>query len=120
MGKILLVDDDRTNNTLLRMFLEMDGFQVLACPNVEKARSYLDSDVAALVIDCNLAQGGDGLVLLRTIRDGKTSISHNTPVIVTSGDDRRRADAQRAGANRFLQKPFSPGTLSKQLLELIS
>ena len=38
MGKLILVDDDRSSSTLLRMLLEMDGFRVTVCPDSQRAR----------------------------------------------------------------------------------
>ena len=96
MKTIALVDDDRYNTILIRKLLEMDG-----------------------VIDCNLAQGEDGIDLLLAIRNGKTDANSNVPVIMTSGDDRRLPDAERAGATLFLIKPYSPRILSAQLSELL-
>jgi DNA-binding response OmpR family regulator len=119
MHKIILVDDDRTNTTLIRMLLEMDGFVVIACPDVARAQLATGDGVDAFIIDCNLAHGDDGIELLRAIRVGLTEADPDIPVIMTSGDDSRSAAAELAGATRFLVKPYSPGTLSTHLSELL-
>jgi len=119
MPTIILVDDDRTNTTLIRMLLEMDGFKVAACPDAEKARLAAANGPDAFIIDCNLAHGDDGIELLKSIRIGDTEARPDIPVIMTSGDDSRSSDAELAGATRFLVKPYSPGTLSTQLSELL-
>ena len=119
MKTIILVDDDRTNTILIRMLLEMDGFDVIVSPDVKRAQYAAMSGVDAFIIDCNLAQGDNGIDLLLAIRNGDTAAASNIPVIVTSGDDRRLADAEQAGATRVLIKPYSPSTLSAQLNELL-
>jgi DNA-binding response OmpR family regulator len=119
MGTLILVDDDKSNTTLLKMLLEMDGFEVLACPSGDQAISAAEEGVDAFIIDCNLAQGEDGLELLRAIRDGSTAASVDCPVIMTSGDDRRLGDAELAGATSFLLKPFSPSSLSELLRAML-
>ena len=119
MHKIILVDDDRTNTTLIRMLLEMDGFAVTACPDVERAQRAAGNGADAFIIDCNLAHGDDGIELLRSIRVGQTNADPDVPVIMTSGDDSRSGAAEMAGATRFLVKPYSPATLSSQLSELL-
>ena len=119
MHRIILVDDDRTNTTLISMLLEMDGFVVVACPDVERARHAAGNGVDAFIIDCNLAHGDDGIELLRAIRVGTTEAAPDIPVIMTSGDDSRGGAAEMAGATRFLVKPYSPGTLSTHLSELL-
>ena len=118
MSKIILVDDDRTNTTLIKRLLEMDGFTVLVCPDVQRAKEASLDGVDAFVIDCNLSYGDDGIDLLIAIRNGSTAAESSIPVIMTSGDDRRHAAAEQAGATRFLIKPYSPGVLSTQLSEM--
>jgi two-component system chemotaxis response regulator CheY len=119
MHKIILVDDDRTNTTLISRLLEMDGFDVVACPDMERARLAAGNGADAFIIDCNLAHGDDGIELLKSIRNGMTDADPDIPVIMTSGDDSRGGNAEMAGATRFLVKPYSPGTLSTQLSELL-
>ena len=119
MGTLILVDDDKSNTTLLKMLLEMDGFRVLACPTSQQAKQEAVHGVDAFIIDCNLAQGEDGIELLREIRLGETAADADCPVIVTSGDDRRLKDAENAGATTFMLKPFSPNSLSDLLSELL-
>jgi len=119
MHTIILVDDDRTNTTLIRMLLEMDGFDVVACPDIERARIAAGNGADAFIIDCNLAHGDDGIELLRSIRVGSTEADPDVPVIMTSGDESRSGDAELAGATRFLVKPYSPGTLSTHLSDLL-
>jgi DNA-binding response OmpR family regulator len=120
MHQIILVDDDRTNTTLISMLLEMDGFAVTACPDVERAQLVASRETDAFIIDCNLAHGSDGIELLKSIRNGKTEADPNLPVIMTSGDESRGHRAETAGATRFLVKPYSPGTLSTNLSELLN
>jgi DNA-binding response OmpR family regulator len=119
MKTIALVDDDRSNTILIRKLLEMDGFEVVVSPDAKRTQTAAFEGIDAFVIDCNLAQGEDGIDLLLAIRNGKTNVNSNVPVIMTSGDDRRLPDAERAGATLFLIKPYSPRILSAQLSELL-
>lgn len=119
MRNVILVDDDRTNATLIKALLEMDGFDVLVCPDGASARALADSSADAFVIDHNLAQGENGIQLLTAIRNGQTGAISQVPVVITSGDDRLREPALQAGATRFFLKPFSPGELSSVLQNLL-
>jgi DNA-binding response OmpR family regulator len=119
MKTIALVDDDRSNTFLIRKLLELDGFRVVVSPDIKRAQNATLNGIDAFVIDCNLAQEDDGIDLLLAIRQGTTAADSSVPVIMTSGDDRRLPDAERAGATRFLVKPYSPSTLSAQLSELL-
>lgn len=118
MTNILLIDDDRTNAKLIKLLLEMDGFKVNICPDLNQARQSITDDTDAFVIDCNLALGDNGIDLLREIREGGTAVPIDTPVIMTSGDDRRSAEAEDSGATIFMLKPYSPSKLSEELSRL--
>lgn len=116
---ILLVDDDRTNADLIKMLLEMDGFTVTLAPTLEQARAALTAEIDALVVDCNLAGGADGLTLVEEIRRGDTAVATDLIVLATSGDDRRAAEADAVGANQFYLKPYSPSDFSAHLQTLL-
>lgn len=120
MNTLILVDDDRTNTQLVQMLLEMDGFKVIACPDSKRAREAAAGRVDAFVIDCNLSQGEDGIDLLRAIRDGKTGAPRSTPVVMTSGDDQRSAEAKENDASLFLLKPYSASYLAEELGQLLT
>ena len=119
MSNILLIDDDRTNASLIKILLEMDGFSVRISPDLNKARQLITPDIDAFIIDCNLAMGDNGIDMLREIREGSTAVPTNIPVIMTSGDDRRETEAENSGATQFLLKPYSPSKLSEELAKLI-
>jgi DNA-binding response OmpR family regulator len=115
MINILLVDDDRTNANLIKLLLEMDGFKVAVSPDLEHARLLITKETKGFIIDCNLSQGDNGIDLLREIRNGATEVPIDTPVIMTSGDDRRWREAEESGASIFMLKPYSPSKLSEKL-----
>lgn len=120
MPRIIVVDDDQTNISLLKMLLEMDGFDVEACVDSIQAKQAAVGGVDAFLVDYNLAGGKNGLDLLRDIRAGQTSAAQNTLFIMASGDHRREAEAHAAGVDMFLLKPYSPTDLSEELGRLIA
>jgi DNA-binding response OmpR family regulator len=119
MPNVILVDDDRTNATLIKKLLEMDGFTVGAYPDIASARAAAQTGADAFVIDCHLASEQDGLQLLQAVRHNETGAPSDTVVVVTSGDLRVRDEALHRGATRFFSKPFSPAELSRLLTELV-
>lgn len=120
MPNIIVLDDDRTNTELIKMLLELDGFQVKPCLTIEDALRVANQDIDALVIDCNLSRGTSGLDLLRQIRANETEAQANTIVVMTSGDIRREQEALELGANLFLLKPYPPENLSTTLNTLLN
>ena len=118
--KVVVVDDDPTNVSLIKMLLEMDGFQVSPCGAITEAIDAATPEHNAFVIDCNLARGESGMDLLTAVRQNNTAAPANTLVIMTSGDHRLEDEALTKGANLFMLKPYSPGELSKMLLSLLN
>ena len=119
MSKIIVVDDDPTNITLIQMLLELDDFVVKTCREVEQAITMAEADTDAFVIDYHLARGSNGLDLLRAIRSGETAASPNAIVLITSGDYRCEPESIEAGANLFLLKPYPPNALSQEIQKLL-
>ena len=120
MKRIIVVDDDQTNVSLLKMLLELDGFQVDACTTIEQAKTAAANGVQAFVLDVNLSRGTSGIDLLRDVRAGETAAATDTIVIMTSGDHRRQSECQNAGADQFLLKPYPPNALSGYINDLLS
>ncbi len=120
MTQIIVVDDDNTNSSLIKMLLELDGFSVETCEDQTKAEKVATPNTKAFVIDCHLARGRSGLDLLRAIRAGETNAKKETAVIITSGDYRQEKESQESGANLFMLKPYPPNSLSERLTEIIA
>jgi CheY-like chemotaxis protein len=115
MKRIILVDDDRTNGSLTKMLLEMQGFQVAVSPTLTQAQEAAAEGVDAFIIDCHLSEGDSGLDLLEAVRHGQTAADPTTPIIMTSGDSRQEETANQKGATVFLLKPYPISALADQL-----
>jgi len=120
MTQIIVVDDDNTNSSLIKMLLELDGFSVETCEDQSKAEKAAALDTKAFVIDCHLARGRSGLDLLRAVRAGETNAKKETAVIITSGDYRQEKESLESGANLFMLKPYPPNSLSETLTDLLA
>jgi DNA-binding response OmpR family regulator len=115
---VMLVDDDATLRTLLRVTLPTDGFEVIEAADGAEALQLLDEQLPDLVVlDWNMPERS-GAEVLADLKRRDASV----PVIVlTAGhDDRRRAVARTLGADEFLTKPFSPLRLLDAIERLIA
>ena len=117
--EILVLDDDQTNARLIKMLLEMDGFNVTLCHNLTEAFSATHPSLSACVLDFHLDEGERGLDFLYALRRGETKAHSIIPAIVTTGDHRQSVSALEADADKFMLKPYPPSDLSKALKVLL-
>jgi CheY-like chemotaxis protein len=109
MKNILVVDDDITTRTLLKMLLEMEGFNtVIPSTEIEDIFYHINSDHPdVLFIDVHL-QHITGIEVVKKIRANPNYTSLR--ILMTSGMDVQEKCIE-AGANGFLLKPFMPDEL---------
>ena len=117
MAKVLVVDNDATTVSLLKILLELDGHAVLECGLAVHVLEIVAREKPDLILMDVFLTGGDGLVLLRQIRANPNTAG--LPVVMTSGMELSEQCAH-AGANSFLFKPYTPeqlATTMKQSLD---
>jgi DNA-binding response OmpR family regulator len=116
LPKILIVEDDQAMTRLLQTLLSLDGYESLATPRPEAVLSTIrQSSPNLVVMDLHLAQVNT-LDILRQLK--KDPELHSTPVIIVSGLDAEE-DCQRAGADAFVLKPYSPNRLLEIIKQLV-
>jgi DNA-binding response OmpR family regulator len=107
-GTILLVEDEEDIATLVRTYLEKDGFRVIWASRGGEAFAALEqNEIRLAILDLQLPDA-DGLDLCRAIR----ATSRLPIVIVTARDEEiDRITGLELGADDYVTKPFSPREL---------
>lgn len=100
---ILVVDDDARIRTMLKRYLNDEGFQVTEAEDGTAMRAALDSRPADLVLLDLVLPGEDGFTLAHYIRQRST-----TPIIMLTGkgDIIDKVAGLEAGADDYIPKPF--------------
>ncbi len=104
MKRIAIVDDEENIGRTLRLILEREGYAVTVCRTAGETRTHLESARADLyLLDVRLPDG-NGIDLLREIRQADPA----PPVVMISGHATiaDAVEATRAGAFDFLEKPL--------------
>ena len=117
--RVLVVEDDRTITSVVKYFLELEGFEVFIAKDgligLAKAKSELPD---VIVTDCSMP-GMDGVALVGALRaDARTQ--DIGILMLTSGDnadDETRALA--AGADDYILKPVEPKRLAARVKALL-
>lgn len=112
----MIVDDDRTMNSLLKTLLELDGFAVVLASHGEMVLpTALAERPDAVLMDVHIADA-NGMELLRQIR--LHPVLSRLPVIMSSGMDLEH-ECRQFGASAFILKPYPPEQLSSTLKKVI-
>jgi len=105
---ILVVDDDREIRTLLRDFLEKNGFAATAVADGQETRRALARARFDLIVLDLMLPRESGLAICRELRQ-----TSDVPIIMLTalGEEVDRVVGLEVGADDYLTKPFNPREL---------
>ena len=111
MIKILIVEDDRTQNEVLSNFLREEGYTVISAYNLSEAEQEFNPSIDLMILDVMLPDG-NGLDFLQSIR-----LISNVPVIVLTAldDDYTKLNTFDLKADEYVDKPVSPLVMTKRV-----
>ena len=111
-GTILLVEDEEDIASLVKAYLERDGFTVVwASRGVDGLLALEQHEVRLAILDLQLPDA-DGLDLCRAIRE-----QSRLPIVILTARDEEvdRITGLELGADDYVAKPFSPRELAARV-----
>lgn len=107
--RILVVDDEPNIVHLARLYLERDGYQVLAVGDGQEALDTIAEQKPDLVVLDVMLPSVDGFEVCRQLR----THDNNVPIIMVTArdDDIDKILGLELGADDYLTKPFNPREL---------
>ena len=111
-GTILLVEDEEDIASLVRAYLERDGFRVLWATRGTEGLAKLERhDVRLAILDLQLPDA-DGFDVCRAIRS-----TSSLPIVMLTARDEEvdRVTGLELGADDYVTKPFSPRELTARV-----
>ena len=115
---VLVVDDSKVVRIKTGRLFEKLGWRVLLADDGQAALSSLDSDAPDLLITDVEMPGLDGFALTRRLR-GHPRWARLPVIMITSSDDKHRAEAATAGVDVLLGKPYAEEALLAQAQKLL-
>lgn len=102
---VLLVEDEANIAEAIRFILTRDGWRVSHLADGAEALALVRQEPPDLVILDHMLPGMSGLEILTALR--AEPATRALPVMMLTARGRDREAAERAGADRFMSKPFS-------------
>jgi len=108
MDKILVVEDDKKTASLIKLYLEREGFQILIAYDGRQALELAEYHKPIFVVLDLMLPLLDGWEVCRRLRQ-----SSNVPILMLTarGEEVDRVSGLTLGADDYVVKPFSPREL---------
>ena len=117
MYKIALVEDEKDLNSLIKTYLEKEGYTVISYYDGETAIEDVDKDIHLWILDIMLGGYISGYDIIKKIREE----DNNVPVIFTSARDKEldKIIGLELGSDDYITKPYSPKELVLRVNNII-
>lgn len=115
-SKLLIVEDQADIRELIRLTLEFEDFDIEEAGDGDEGWVSVERHRPKLVLlDVMMPGSMNGMDICRRIKSSPAYKQTKVVMLTARGQASDRAEGQRAGADAYLTKPFSP----KQLLDTI-
>lgn len=114
--QVLIVDDIKSVRSMLSKSLNQLGFQyVNEASNIEDAMMAIRNKPVDLVFSDWNMDNGDGIDLLKSLRNSNDDKMKYMKFIMVTGSDDKVMQAMDEGAHNIIHKPFTPEIIMKKL-----
>jgi type IV pilus assembly protein PilB len=118
--RVLVVEDSATIASVVKYFLELEGFEVLLAKDGNEGLEAARRDRPRVVVtDCNMP-GMDGMTMVRALR--AEAHSRDIAVLMLTSDDRveKETEALEAGVDDYILKPVEPRRLAARVKSVLA
>lgn len=106
-GQVLLIEDEPNIIEAIKFILSREGWHVHTHSNGEDAAEVVRRRAPDVLILDVMLPGRSGYDILRELREDAAMAALPVLMLTARGQSRDREMAERAGASRFMTKPFS-------------
>lgn len=119
MAKILVVDDDMAINELIKVNLELNGYQVISALDGNKGYALAKQELPSLVVLDVMMPEVDGYTVAKRIRENQTT--KDIPIIMLTALNMLQNKVQgfNIGVDDYLVKPFEMEELLVRIKALL-
>jgi DNA-binding response OmpR family regulator len=119
-ARVLIVEDDRMITTVVKYFLELEGFEVVIAKDglvgLETAKR---NPPQVIVTDVNMP-GMDGMAMVKALR--ADALTHDIPILMLTSEGSVDSEtlALSLGADDYILKPVEPRRLAARVKALLA
>ncbi len=117
MYNIVLVEDEKDLNDLIKTYLTKEGYNVISYTNGEDAINNVNCNAHLWILDIMLGSNVSGYDIIKKIRETNEQV----PVIFTSARDKDldKIIGLELGSDDYITKPYSPKELVLRVNKII-
>ena len=118
--RVLVVEDSQTIASVVKYFLELEGFDVLIAKDGATGLEMAIREIPELVVTDYDMPGMDGASMVRALRGSRTT--SNIAVLMLTGEVgvEKETQALEAGVDDYIQKPVEPKRLAARVKALLA
>lgn len=118
--RILLVDDEPGIRKILRLFLELEGFEVFEAVTANQAIQVVQNENPHLVILDVILCGQTGFDVCEAIKANTATKETIVFLFTALNQDHDFREGQRVGCDLYLTKPQNPTDIVKKVREYLN
>lgn len=116
---ILIVDDEAPIREMLRLSLELKGFNCIEAGDAVSAHSAIIDNKPDLVLLDWMMPGTNGLELIRRLKRDPSTAEIPVILLTAKADEDNKIHGLDVGADDYITKPFSPRELVARISALL-
>lgn len=114
-ARVLIVDDEQKNRTLLEIMLEPEGYLLSTADSGDEALAVIERTLPDLVLLDVMMPGMNGYVVAARIKENARTRSVRVLMLSSLDDRNSRTHGMGAGADGFLTKPVDRTELCEKV-----
>jgi DNA-binding response OmpR family regulator len=118
MKKLLMADDESGVRSLVRMTLESDAYEIIEASNGEDALRLAREHRPDLVLLDVAMPGLSGFDVCRSLKEDPETERIKVVMLTARAQQMDIEEGQKAGADDYFTKPFSPVALMRKVEEV--
>lgn len=119
MCKVLIVDDERALRILVKGTLELENYKIMETDNGIDALDMVNKDKPDLIILDVMMPGMTGYEVCHQIKENPELKGIKILMLSAKGQQKDKEAAEKAMADNYLSKPFSPARLLEMVKDIL-